>query len=173
VAGDHVVGLAEFHSWTAQIPEDLTDPEDLREALGMSSGLDNGMSPAEVLEMLGVELPLDDNERQIIARFNASSAPDGAVVAVSDDRGSTWTIEYLDESIAGIAISGDRYFALSATRGEPTRSTLLTSVSGTDLEQLTELPFNGVGRTLAATADAVFVADAQSGALWTLPIEGS
>lgn len=168
-SGERVIGLAEFHGWAAEIPENPTDPEDLREALGM--GTDPDTSPAGVLEMIGVDLPLDDNERGIIERYNGSTRPTSAVIAVSEDGGSTWTVESVDEPLTGVAIAGNLYVAL-ATPEPDGPSVLLSSTSGAAWERLAELPVPGEGRTLAATSDSIFVADANSGDLWTISLEG-
>ncbi|MGD2102119.1 MAG: hypothetical protein PVG83_07760 [Acidimicrobiia bacterium] len=166
-SGDRVIGLTEFHAWAAEIPENVTDPEDLREALGI--GTDPESSPAEILEMLGIDIPLDDDERGIIQRFNGSTKPAGAFIATSDDGGATWVIESADRAITGVTIAEDLYLALTP-QATGDASVLLSSDSGGDWTQVAELPIVGAGPTLAATPEAVFVADANTGDLWTVPI---
>lgn len=166
-SGERVIGLAEFHAWAAKIPENVTDPQELREALGM--GTDPEPSPAETLEMLGIDLPLDDNERGIIERFNGSTRPAGAYVITSDDAGATWSIEPSGQAITGVAIAANSYIAVGP-QGE-TATQVLSSATGVDWTQLAELPLTVARPSLAATADAIFITDANTGDLWTLPIQ--
>jgi hypothetical protein len=167
-SGERVIGLAEFHAWAAEIPENVTDPEDLREALGM--GTDPESSPAETLAMLGIDLPLDDNEREIIERFNGSTRPAGAYIITSDDAGATWTIEPSGQAVTGVAIAGSSYIALAPQDSE-TATQILSSTSGVDWTQIADLPITGTESSVAATAEAIFIADPNTGDLWTLPIQ--
>lgn len=171
VAGDMVVGLVEFHTFTAEIPQDVTDPEDLREVLNLKPAHETDVAPEEILEMLGVDLPLDDSEREIIARFNGSTLPSGAIIATSMDAGATWEVNAVDEPITGVAISGNTYLAMSTNDPAGETTTLLTSPTGAEWDPLAELSIRGTGSTLTASFDAVYLTDANTGDLWTLPID--
>lgn len=171
VAGDHVIGLVEFHTFTAEIPQDATYPEDLREVLNLKPANETDVTPEEILEMLGVDLPLDESEREIIARFNGSTLPSGAIIATSKDAGDTWEINAVDEPIAGVAISGNTYLAMSTNEPAGGTTTLLTSPTGAEWDPLAELPIRGTGSTLTASFDAIYLTDANTGDLWTLPID--
>lgn len=167
-SGDRVIGLTELHAWAADIPENVTDPEDLREALGM--GTDPDVSPAEKLAKLGIDLPLDDSERETIKMYNGSTHPAGAFIATSDDGGATWAIVAADQAVTGVSIAGDLYLAL-APQASGASSVLLSSASGRGWNLLAELPIAGNGPTLAATSKSIFLADANTGDLWTLPLQ--
>jgi len=167
--GDTVIAWAGIQSWAAQVPDDVTDPEQLREVLGIGSGMD----VEEVLESIGVDLPLDAAEVETIARFNGSTEPKGAIVAISNDAGLTWTISYVSEPVTGVVGIGETYIALTSSFGglsDPSddSSSLLTSTDGVNWNHAIDLP--ELGFSFAATQDAVYVRGARTGTLWRVPV---
>jgi hypothetical protein len=170
-AGDTVIAWAGVQGWMTKVPEDVTDPEQLRDVLA----IDDDMDVAEVLEMIGVDLPLDAEEKEMIARFNGSSEPIGAVIAVSKDQGLTWSSSYVSQPITGVVAVDGAYVALTSSFGEPSSpndfsSSLLTSTDGVNWSHGIELPEFGYGpRLIDATESAIYVRGEESGNLWMIP----
>jgi hypothetical protein len=172
-AGDTVVALAGVHRWTAKVPDDVTDPEQLRDVLNI--GDDDELEIEQVLEMIGVDLPLDAEEEEKIARFNGGSEPAGAVIAVSNDRGLTWSSSYVPQPVTGVVAVDGAYVALTSGFGEPSTasdesSSLLTSTDAISWSHGIELPEFGYGpRLFVATESAIYVRGEESGNLWMIP----
>jgi hypothetical protein len=57
---------------------------------------------SETIEKIGVDLPLDETDRLLIAQFNGAVEPAAASVTVSTDRGRTWTTSMIDEPIVAV-----------------------------------------------------------------------
>jgi len=174
--GDTVIAWAGVFGWTAQVPDNVTDPEQLREVLEIGS---EG-AVEEVLEMIGVDLPLDAEEEEAIARFNGSSEPIGALIAVSNDDGLTWAISYVAEPLMGVASIGETYISLRSNVGDPSdpnddSNSLLTSIDGANWTQVIDLPGATYGpESLTATEDAVYihlyVGEEHTEQLWRIPV---
>jgi hypothetical protein len=170
-AGDTVIAWAGVQGWMTKVPDDVTDPEQLRELLA----IDDDMDVAQVLEMIGVDLPLDAEEKEMIARFNGSSEPIGAVIAVSNDRGLTWSSSYVSQPVTGVVAVDGAYVALTSSFGEPSTpsdesSSLLTSTDAIDWSHGIDLPEFGYGpRLFDATESAIYVRGEESGNLWMIP----
>ena len=170
--GDTVIAWAGVHGWTAKIPDDVTDPEQLRDVLAIG----NDMDIEQVLEMIGVDLPLDADEKETIARYNGSTEPIGAVIAVSNDNGLSWATSYVPEPVTGVVGLQDTYVALTSNFGDITvpnddSSSLLTSTDGLDWTHAIDLPEFGYGPdSLTATNEAVYVRGEESRSLWRIAV---
>jgi hypothetical protein len=168
---DAVIAWAGMQGWATQIPDNVTDPEQLRDVLDIDRNLDI----EEILATIGVDLPLDDQEAEAIARYNGSTGPTGAIIAISTDGGSTWTTTYLAEPVTGVASVDNTYVALTSSLGNPyepedDRSSLLTSTDGISWTHAIDLPELGFGPALyTASSDAIYVSGARSGTLWKIP----
>jgi hypothetical protein len=171
--GDTVIAWAGVHGWATKVPDDVTDPEQLRDVLA----IDDDMDIEQVLEMLGVDLPLDAEEKEMIARFNGSSEPFGAVIAVSYDNGFSWATSYVSEPVTGVVGIKGTYIALTSSFNDPSdpnddSSSLLTSTDGAQWSHAIDLPELGYGPGFfAATDEAVYVRGDQSGSLWRIPAD--
>jgi hypothetical protein len=169
--GDNVIAWTGVHGWTANVPEDVTDPEQLRDTLNLGDDMDVD----QILEMIGVDLPLNAVEREKIARFNGSSEPTGAVIAVSNDNGLNWTTSYVSEPVTGVVGIKDTYIALTSSFNDPSdpnddSSSLLTSTDGAQWSHAIDLPELGYGPGFfTATDESVYVRGEQSGSLWRIP----
>ncbi|HVR78598.1 MAG TPA: hypothetical protein VMS99_09425 [Acidimicrobiia bacterium] len=110
-AGDTVVAVAGVHRWIAlaEILDDVTEPEQLRDALALSDEED----VEQVLEAIGIDFPLDSDEKDAIGRWNGGSEPAGAVIAVSNDRGLTWPSSYVSQPTNGVVAVDGAYVALT------------------------------------------------------------
>jgi hypothetical protein len=171
--GDTVIAWAGVQGWVTEVPDDVTDPEQLRDVLNI--GDDDELEIEQVLETIGVDLPLDAEEKEKIARFNGSSEPTGAVIAVSNNNGLNWTTSYVSEPVTGVVGIKDTYIALTSSFNDPSdpnddSSSLLTSTDGADWRHAIDLPELGYGPGFfTATDEAVYVRGEQSGSLWRIP----
>jgi len=169
--GDTVIAWAGVQGWATKVPDDVTDPEQLRDILNIGDDMDI----EQVLEMIGVDLPLDAEDKEKIVRFNGSSVPTGAVIAVSNDGGLTWATSYVSEPVTGVVGISQTYIALTSNFNDPSdpnddSSSLLTSTDGADWRHAIDLPELGYGPgSIAATNEAVYVRGEQSGRLWRIP----
>jgi len=169
--GNTVIAWAGVHGWATKVPDDVTDPEQLRDVLGV----DDDMDIEQVLETIGVDLPLDAEEKEMIARFNGSSEPIGAVIAVSNDNGPSWATSYVSEPVTGVVSLQETYVALTSSFGDLSvpnddSSSLLTSIDGLDWRHAIDLPEFGYGPgSLTATDEAVYVRGEESRSLWRIP----
>jgi len=169
--GDNVIAWAGVQGWTANVPNEVTDPEQLRDTLNLGDDMD----VEQVLEMIGVDLPLDAVEEEKIARFNGSSEPTGAVIAVSNDNGLNWTTSYVSEPVTGVVGIKDTYIALTSNFNDPSdpnddSSSLLTSNDGIQWSHAIDLPELGYGPGFFTASDeAVYVRGEPSGSLWRVP----
>jgi hypothetical protein len=170
--GDTVIAWAGVHGWATKVPDDVTDPEQLRDVLGVGDDRDI----EQTLEMIGVDLPLDAEEKETIARYNGSSEPIGAVIAVSNDHGLSWATSYVSEPITGVVGIKENYVALTSSFGDPsgpndTSSSLLTSIDGLEWRHAIDLPEFGYGPgSFTATDEAVYMRGEQSRSLWRIPV---
>ena len=100
--------------------------------------------------------------------------PLGAVIAVSDDDGTTWKTEYVSIPITEVTVAGGELVALAPVEaaGEGfSTSTLIASTDGSDWTEVAALPVDGFEvRSLAATPSAIYVA---TGGVWRIPLEAS
>jgi hypothetical protein len=174
--GDTVVAWVGVRGWAAEVPDDVTDPEQLQEVLGLDADTD----VEQVLQMMGVDLPLDTEEVEIVARFNGFSEPRGALIAVSNDDGLTWAISYVAEPIVAVVGIGETYIALTSNEGavgDPSddSNALLTSTDGVNWTHAMDLP--GVAyfgpQSLTATEEAIYLhlyTGAGHAELWRIPV---
>jgi hypothetical protein len=169
--GDAVIAWAGVAGWATQVPDNVTDPEQLRDVLN----IEQDMNVEEVLATIGVDLPLDDQEADAIAQFSGSTHPTGAIIAISTDDGSIWTTTFLAEPVTGVATVENALVALTSNLGNPydpddDRSSLLTSTDGISWTHATDLPELGYGPArFTASSDAIYVLGEQSGTLWKIP----
>ncbi|MEE9177435.1 MAG: sialidase family protein, partial [Acidimicrobiia bacterium] len=170
--GDTVIAWAGIRGWAAEVPDNVTDPEQLREVLRIA----NDMDVEQTLEMLGVDLPLDPDEVEIIARFNGSTRPTGAIIAVSNDGGLAWTATRISEPVTGVVgIVETTYISLTSSFGNPSdpnddSSSLLTSTDGVNWTHAVDLPELGYVRFFTTTEDAIYLGGGQTGELWRIPV---
>jgi hypothetical protein len=166
-----VVAWTGVAAWGAVVPEDVTDAEQLQDVLNI--GPDEDVE--ETLNYIGVDLPLDDAEKETIVRFNGAAGPIGAVIGISTDGGVTWNTTYVSQPITGVAVVDGVYVALTSVFGDlfdpdDDSSSLLTSPDGAEWTHAIDLPEMGYGPAFfTVTKDAVYVKGEQTGALWKIP----
>ena len=169
--GDSVIAWAGVHGWATEVPDDVTDPEQLRDVLA----IDDDIDVEQVLEMIGVDLPLDEEEEATIAGYSGSTEPTGAVIVVSNDNGLSWTTSFISEPVTGVVAIQKTYIALTSSFGEPSTpsdesSSLLTSTDGINWSHGIELPEFGYGpRLFDATESVIYVRGEESGNIWMIP----
>ena len=170
--GDTVIAWAGVHGWATKVPDDVTDPEQLRDLLGVGGDMD----VEQVLESIGVDLPLDEEEKERIARYSGWTVPTGAMIAVSNDNGLTWATSYVSEPVTGVVGLQETYVALTSNVGDPSgsndaSSSLLTSTDGLDWTHAIDLPEFGYGPgSFTASDEAVYVRGEESGSLWRIAV---
>ena len=169
--GDTVIAWAGVHGWAIEVPDDVTDPEQLRDTLA----IDDDVDIEQVLESIGVDLPLDEEEKERIAGYSGGTVPTGAVIAVSNDNGLSWTTSYVSEPVTGVVGIKETYVALTSNIGDPSgpndaSSSLLTSTDGLDWTHAIDLPELGYGPgSFTATDEAIYLRGEQSGSLLRIP----
>lgn len=166
--GGRIVAVAGVFARDTQMLDGIANLEQLRDLLGDAD-------VEETLAYLGVDLPLDDSEKQILASFIDVQVPSGAVVAVSDDAGETWTIDLVSNPILSAIAVGDSLVALSFVADDPSQpgsghSSLLVSTDGRDWEHVADLVLSGFGpHSLTATSTAVYVRTEDDQGLLKIP----
>jgi hypothetical protein len=171
-SGETVLAAAGVHGWAAQIPDGVTDPEQLRDVLRISDDAD----VAETLAMLGVDLPLDPDEVETIARFNGSVRQAGAVVGVSRDGGLSWTVAYVPTGVSErVGITAAGFVSATHDLGDPAdpsdeTSSLYTSQDGINWVHALDLPYGAIPVQFTATGNAVYLGAGETEGIWIVPI---
>jgi hypothetical protein len=160
-SGDSVIAWIGIEGWAVPIPDVVTDPEQLRTAMNLQNNPEVDIEGE--LESLGVDWPLDEQEREFLQGFYGIRVPVSAEISLSTDGGSTWTATSVSEPITGIAIVGNAFVAVTSFFGDVTTaddegSSLLTSTDGVTWTLDLDLPEISFGRgRFAATDDAIYV----------------
>ncbi len=168
---DAVIAGTSILGWAAEIPDDVTDPEQLRDVLSLSAEIDI----EDLLADMGVDLPLDEQEKATLAARAGHAKPVAAVIATSSDGGTTWATTLVDEPITAVVGISDGYAALTSFFGNPqgsndAHSQLLTSTDGINWTVATDLPELSYGpRQLTATSTAIYFVGEQTGFYLKIP----
>jgi len=150
--GNVVVAWSGVSRWTAldEIPDTVTDPTQLRGVLFAGTDVES------TLAKIGVDLPLDETDRLLIAQYVGNVQPISASVAVSTDAGQTWTTAVIDQPIVGVVPVNGGFVAVTSNGIQ--QPTLLTSTDGATWQSSIDLPSGSVWPgALATTGDAVYV----------------
>jgi hypothetical protein len=162
--GDIIVGWSGVSRWTAldQIPETVTDPGQLQDVFFAGTDVES------TLARIGVDLPLDETDRLLIAQYVGTVQPISASVAVSTDAGQTWTTRRIDKPVVAVVPVDGGFVAV--TNGGMQQSRLLTSSDGATWQTAGEVPGGAVwSGGLASTGDSVYVLP-ETGHLWKIPV---
>ncbi len=167
-----VVAFAGVLGWTTEVPDNVTDPEQLRDILNIGSDVDI----QQTLDMLGVDLPLDEAEKLTIVKFNGQNQPIAAFLSTSTDGGATWESSYVPEPITAATNVGGTFVAMTSSYGDPTdpsdeSSSLLVSDDGQTWTHAIDLPGFSYGPNVFTQAgNTIYVGSQGQGTLWKIPV---
>jgi hypothetical protein len=166
--GNRLIATTTIFSWGMPIPDDTIDRQHLGELLGIGEA-----DVDEALDSLGIDLPLDDTEKTILGRHLGFTVPTGAVIAASADGGSTWMVNVSSRAITSAIVVRDGFAALASVEIEAAsiaQPPLLVSADGEDWLAVIGLPIARFApNSIAATSQAIFAQDAETGSLLRIP----